>query len=729
MKRPLILGVALVACVTVTVATSSEANTQRPASPSKLVVLDVELSGDLGDPELVPEHLARLELANAKLRESLSRTGLYQLVDSTAARSTIDELKSQYLYLHDCNGCDLDIARQLGADQVLVVWVNRVSALILSLTYEFHDVETGQITARKSFGFRGDNDTSWTRAIDYMVRDLDESATTRSSETEDARAQSDSKSDSKSLETRADEVFSSLGQGGPGCAAGVIKQGELIYAKGFGNGDLEHRSPLTADSIFYIASTSKQFTAASVALLILQNRIALDDDIRRYVPEMPNYGVPITVRNLIHHTSGIRDYFELAALAGHGDDSFDNAFVVRLIARQKTLVFSPGSRFLYSNSNYVLLAEIVSRVAGVPMSTVAQERIFLPLGMTKTEFGTDLGKIVPNRASSYGKRADGEIFQFTKTIRAYGDGNLLTSIRDLARWDANFYSGSVGGSALIDLMRTRGSSASGSGHYAFGLQTGTYRGLAFEDHGGAYLGYRTQMVRFPQQRTTAIVLCNYADANPGKLALEVIDIYLADELGQEPPERVSPKRQQPAEIKFKPEDFDAYAGAYVMTGPGPRHVITFTRERQRFYGQFFGGPRVEIFPYSASKFFAKIFDAQASFHRERDGSVRRATLHQNGDHDAIRLSPVSFGPTGLAKYAGDYYSDELDVFYRVIDKEGQLELADAQRRTTVLIPIERNAFVCPSAELRFEEDSGGSRVAFTYVSSRDTSIRFVKVQR
>jgi hypothetical protein len=179
MKRPSILGLTLVACAIVTVAGSSDANTQRPALLSKLLVLDVELSGDLGGPELVPEHQARLKLASTKLRESLSRTGLYQLVDSTAARSTIEELRSRYRYLHDCNGCDLDIARQLGADQVLVAWVNRVSALILSLTYEFHDVETGQVTARKSFGFRGDNDTSWTRAIDYMVRDLDESATTR----------------------------------------------------------------------------------------------------------------------------------------------------------------------------------------------------------------------------------------------------------------------------------------------------------------------------------------------------------------------------------------------------------------------------------------------------------------------------------------------------------------------------------------------------------------------
>ena len=142
------------------------------AVPAKLLVLDVELTGDDGGPEFASEHQARLTLASTKLREALAHTGLYQLVDSTPAQKTIDELKSRYLYLHECNGCDLDIGRQLGADQVLVAWVNRVSGLILSVSYEIHDVATGQITARKSFDFRGDNDTAWTRAIDYMVRDL-----------------------------------------------------------------------------------------------------------------------------------------------------------------------------------------------------------------------------------------------------------------------------------------------------------------------------------------------------------------------------------------------------------------------------------------------------------------------------------------------------------------------------------------------------------------------------
>ena len=177
MKRTRALCLALIAWAAVTLTSSPEANAQGPAHPPKLVVLDVELSGDRGDPELAAEHQARMTLATARLRESLAHTGRYQLIDSTPAQKTLEELKSRYLYLHDCNGCDLDLGRQLGADQVLVVWVDRVSALILSLTYEIHEVATEQIIARKSFGFRGDNDASWVRAIDYMVRDLGESAT------------------------------------------------------------------------------------------------------------------------------------------------------------------------------------------------------------------------------------------------------------------------------------------------------------------------------------------------------------------------------------------------------------------------------------------------------------------------------------------------------------------------------------------------------------------------
>ena len=177
MKRQRASGLTLLFfCAAGIAAAAPESNTQRAAQPTQLVVLDVEISGDLGDPALAAQHQARLSLASARLRQELSRTGLYRLVDTTPAQDVIAELQSRHLYLHDCNGCDLEVGRLLGADQVLVAWVNRVSTLILTLTYEIHDVATAQITARKSFGFRGDNDAAWTRAIDYMVRDMKDSS-------------------------------------------------------------------------------------------------------------------------------------------------------------------------------------------------------------------------------------------------------------------------------------------------------------------------------------------------------------------------------------------------------------------------------------------------------------------------------------------------------------------------------------------------------------------------
>lgn len=173
MRRSLGLTLVLAFCAFGSIAAAPD--TQRPAI--ELVVLDIEITGDLGGPGLAAEHEARLQAASAKLRESLSQTGIYRLVDTAPAQHLIDELKARHRYLHDCNGCDLDIGRQLGADRVLVTWVNRVSALILTLSYEIHDVKTGQVVARKSFSFRGDNDTAWSRAIDFMVRDLKESRT------------------------------------------------------------------------------------------------------------------------------------------------------------------------------------------------------------------------------------------------------------------------------------------------------------------------------------------------------------------------------------------------------------------------------------------------------------------------------------------------------------------------------------------------------------------------
>jgi CubicO group peptidase (beta-lactamase class C family) len=304
------------------------------------------------------------------------------------------------------------------------------------------------------------------------------------------------------LHRGVDQLFVSYeGTDSPGCVVGVFSNGLVEYAKGYGMEDLERNVALTPDSVFYIASTTKQFTAASVALLMLDGKLQASDEIHKYLPEFGDLGAAVTVDDLVHHESGIRDYLNLVYLPGVTSPAYlSNEWAIKLLARQRQLNFPPRTQFLYSNSNYVMLAEIVKSASGATLPTFAQERIFAPLGMTATSFGEDIGQVVRNRAESYAPRAEGGYVHFPKVIAAYGDGNLLTTVRDLARWDENFYSGKVGGAAFLTKMRERGTLSNGAAtDYGYGLFYQGYRGQPTVSHDGGFDGFRTELLRFPRQ--------------------------------------------------------------------------------------------------------------------------------------------------------------------------------------------------------------------------------------
>jgi CubicO group peptidase (beta-lactamase class C family) len=334
------------------------------------------------------------------------------------------------------------------------------------------------------------------------------------------------------LTGKVDQIFSQWDKpGSPGCALGIIRDGRLIYKRGYGMANLDYDVPLNSESVFYIASTSKQFTAASILLLARRGVISLDDDIRKYTPEIPKYENVITIRHLVHHTSGLRDYLELMSLAGKSlENSFGNEDALDILSRQKAPNFRPGEEHLYSNSNYVLMAEVVKRASGKSLREFAEENIFRPLGMKDTHFNDDRTTIVKNRVISYGPGQAGQLRYFIKNINAVGDGNLLTTVEDLYRWDQSFYHDKVGGSSFTEQMLARGKLNSGKEiPYAFGLGHGEYRGLKTVSHGGGFLGFRTQMLRFPEQRFSVICLCNLGTINPTSLAYKVADLYLANQ--------------------------------------------------------------------------------------------------------------------------------------------------------------------------------------------------------
>lgn len=372
-------------------------------------------------------------------------------------------------------------------------------------------------------------------------------------------------------EPEVDAVFAEFEDArSPGCSLGVIRNGSFIYRRGYGMANLEHGVPNDADTIFRIGSTSKQFTAMTVLLLEQRGVLSIGDDIRDHLPELPDFGETVTIADLIHHTSGFRDYLELMWVSGYRDDDYyDAAQLYRVLTLQRALNFPPGERYLYSNSGYFLLGEIVRRVTGEALSTVADELIFRPLGMVQTHFHDDITRIVPNRASGYARDPDGGFRISMTTLPIIGDGGVFTSVNELLAWDRNFYDNRLGGGgqALIDQWLEQAVLDDGTVlPYAAGVRVDEYRGQRTVSHGGAFVGYRAEMLRFPEQMLSVIVLCNVAQANPSELALRVADVYLADVL--EPAIESTDDQEQAPEPM--PEDFPLpvaelrqYEGSYV----------------------------------------------------------------------------------------------------------------------------------------------------------------------
>jgi CubicO group peptidase (beta-lactamase class C family) len=364
----------------------------------------------------------------------------------------------------------------------------------------------------------------------------------------------------------------------PGCALGVMKDGSLAYQRGYGMANLDYGIPNSTQMVYYVGSVSKQFTAATVALLVQQGRISLDDDVRKYIPDLPDYGHAVTIRNLIHHTSGVRDIYVLMDLAGiRMEDVFPDEDALALIARQKELNFEPGTDHLYSNSGYWLLGRVVERVTGRSLREIASERIFEPLGMTHSHFHDDPGHVMKNRAVSYRQAGDGglavaDLSNFDKI----GAGGLYTTIEDLLKWDANYYDATVGGPSFLRMIRTRGVLAGGDTlTYAFGNNVTRYRGLPVDDHSGSLMGFRAELLRFPTEHFTVAILCNLSSIAPATLAHRVADIWLGDRLG--PAETVAgpaqPRSNTQADAPASNIPLAAYAGSYHSEEVGATYRI------------------------------------------------------------------------------------------------------------------------------------------------------------
>jgi CubicO group peptidase (beta-lactamase class C family) len=456
----------------------------------------------------------------------------------------------------------------------------------------------------------------------------------------------------------------------PGAALAVIKDGKIIYERGYGMAKIEDGIVMTPQKIFDIGSTSKQFTAACLAMLIRQGKVGLEDDIRKYFPEMRQYQKPIQVKHLIYHTSGIRDYNGLLSLAGFRPESdcpnVDEALDV--IFRQKALNYAPGEEFSYTNSGYFLMGQIVERVSGKSLNAFAQENIFQPLGMTHTLFQEDHTQIIPNRATGYEPGEKGYKINMSNWDET-GDGNVYTSVEDLYLWDQAFYNYKLG-KELMDFLHTTGTLNDGKKlDYAFGLFIGEHKGLKTVSHGGAWAGFRAGFVRFPEQRFSVICLTNLATQSPDDLCYKVADIYLADLIKEKP----AAEKKKAETISLSKQELEEKVGNYKDKRFGI-WISTYMKDDKLRLSVM--GLDLELAPVSRTLFEAQNAPAEISveFQPDAKGKTSRALINVAGVERYSMMKAAPLAPLTLAQlkeYEGDYVSEELlNAKYRfVVEKD------------------------------------------------------------
>ena len=410
---------------------------------------------------------------------------------------------------------------------------------------------------------------------------------------------------------------------GPGCAVGIDRAGQARYARAFGEADLEFDVPNKPETIFEAGSISKQFTAAATVLLALDGKLKLEDDVRKYVPELPQYERPITIRHLLNHTSGLRDWGEVAALAGWPRETrvHTHDHVLDILSRQRALNYPPGDKYSYTNSGYNLLAIIVSRVSGQPFATFSRERLFQPLGLTSTQWRDDFRRIVKGRAQAYSR--SGSQWELEMPFEnVHGNGGLLTTVSDLLTWTAMLEHPTARWKPMVDSLQVRGRLTNGDTiDYALGLFISDYRGVHRVEHSGATAGYRAELLRFPGKGLAVAVLCNAASANPVLYANQLVDSLLPG-LG---PVATRPQRPRAdTAMVIAPSALADYVGTYYSPDVETAFEVSVSNGELTLFRR--PATRVTLRPVVKDAFAG--FDDRVWFTRDQSGRVN--ALHVAG---------------------------------------------------------------------------------------------------
>jgi CubicO group peptidase (beta-lactamase class C family) len=519
-------------------------------------------------------------------------------------------------------------------------------------------------------------------------------------------------------------VLRPLAQPGmPGCAAGVVQGGVLTASGAYGLADVENESPIGPGTRFDIGSMSKQFLAMTILMLQADGQLSLDDEVHRFVPELPAYSAKITLRDLLHHTSGLKDYDQLLQLAGWVDGDLKSAADIRwIITRQRTLAFQPGTQHSYSDANYFLLGMIAERVTGRPLAALMEDRIFRPLGMTHTSLRTDRWALIPHKAWPY-EVEDGKTRLFVNAEEPLGDGGVFSTVSDLALWERNFDDAKVGGRAVIEQMhRVRPLTDGTPNDYAAGLYMRSYHGLRMVEHSGASYGYLAEKIRFPAQRLSVIVLCNRRDGPYVEISNRLADLFL-------PPRPSEPELVTLNTHKAKLADL---AGVYFSEAAADgvlieaRDSAVFDAGSDREFRQtgpltFVGSPTGTLCRCALTYTFQLGPDGRA----QGFTSSRPAGSSPGLMSTSYRRMPAVAKPA-LADYAGEYVSDDLATAWCVVRRGDGLAVRRRGFADRGLSMIWRDGAAGPGGILQFKRQ-GGRVNGFELRNIRLNSVGFHKL--
>jgi CubicO group peptidase (beta-lactamase class C family) len=525
-----------------------------------------------------------------------------------------------------------------------------------------------------------------------------------------------------SIVSKIDSVFKSYTPATPGCAVAIVKNGTVVFQKGYGMANLEYSIPVQPTTTFHIASESKQYVAFCMLLLEKEGKLSLDDDIRKYLDDVPDFGHKITIRHLIYHTSGLRDQWQLLANAGWQlDDVITQEHVTKLVSKQKALNFIPGDEWMYCNTGYTLMAEIVKKVSGLTLRQYAEKNIFQPLGMNHTHFHDNYQELVPGRAYSYNQNVFKKFQHAVLSYSIVGATSLLTTVLDEVKWLNNFETGTVGGKDLIEKMYEVGMLNNGKKlTYAFGLSIGKYKGWKQIGHGGADAGFRSYACRFPEQNLGVVVFSNHGSVNPTSLTNEVANLLLPGG-NEEKPEDKLPTPDSAVLKKFH--------GKYSSVRG---NLADMFWKDGKLFGRNSNGSTFEINlsvlgnnRYRTGDGGVIIVDEKS----QASDSIMAFTMESvNNTISFVRRPAIAQKIT--AEFAGKYFGSETESFYYITEKDGKLSLDHRKFATVRLTNIAPDQFTSPHwwmSHIRFLRDKQKKIIAFEVNSGRIQHLRYDRV--